>query len=976
MSGNYNTSLSIPKKWEKIIHQDEDYEVLYKNTLKKFKSILNDKLYFFPEYTDHGVVHFENTIKIAHRLINQNSYTKDTGMDAKNITCILLSLLLHDIGMHIDYEGFKTLMSNSSYPSHTEYRNKSWKALWDEYLSEAKHWNNQKKEQIFGRINVTIRDLPSIKGNITDADQMLCGEFLRGNHHILAYDIATIGFPCADCKVEPFIDNEDVCFSDLPNTIGLIGYSHGIPLWNAVGDIENLTSTQRKSFNGIKIPFLMIVLRLSDLFDISDVRTDKMLLNFKKLYSPRSYNEWVKHSYVKDIDIDNQDDPELIYVNIELPSKSSIYLDLRNLIEYIQNELDVCWAVLGWIYGKASTKLGLSIRRIRSSLDDPKLTEKCNYVVEPIHLKMNRSTLDLLVGPLYRYEQSYGIRELIQNAVDACIEKAHTAPHNYKPSVKIKIIEKSDGSGTLTIDDNGVGMGENVIKNQYLTVGSSYRDSKEWTKEYKRNEVSEIARIGRFGVGVLSGFLLGDEIEVTTSARYENYEYSFCVSRSMSQIEVHKEKKSKNRASGTRIKINMIQGIMQKLKDECTDERIGNNNIYWCNWYYGENPKVTIAVPTDWKYKEHGYSLSINDEPTGIPWHSFETDEFSKIEWFFSNDINDMFFHNGMYMKYRGLSRKFLWSINDPVISVVDKDNKILFDLVRENVSGYLPFEKDLVIDIYKDLIVRALIARFQTSECSENEIIINNFLVSHDAIDPSIGIDIATQYVFSRHGYYMAHRYTLEKSRVNKIIIINVKNNFDRSRKLDVDAFHDKRIIFLNVKKFETKVLRGTGFTLHRKYTYFPNYEDKTCGEKDAFIFCDCWEDVGGESNSGMFKENKKQCSMWKGIESISVWECKIDVATSQEYELTVLEDLLRDYFAENIIIQYQKTTKEKEHKSLYARLDSYIKWLLEYEKVAGHLVYSTDYDEDNDWIEDVFDSDDSNSRWLDDSTRNWFEY
>ena len=86
----------------------------------------------------------------------------------------------------------------------------------------------------------------------------------------------------------------------------------------------------------------------------------------------------------------------------------------------------------------------------------------------------------LLAGPLYGDRPFIGLRELIQNAIDACNEK-YTLESGQDPifqSVPYGIkIEINLSNKTLEISDNGIGMNEEIIKNYFLKIGSSYRYS-------------------------------------------------------------------------------------------------------------------------------------------------------------------------------------------------------------------------------------------------------------------------------------------------------------------------------------------------------------------------------------------------------------------------------------------------------------------------------------------------------------------
>jgi hypothetical protein len=63
----------------------------------------------------------------------------------------------------------------------------------------------------------------------------------------------------------------------------------------------------------------------------------------------------------------------------------------------------------------------------------------------------------------------------------------------------------------LIIRDNGTGMTQQIIEDHLLTVGSSYYQSAQVREQY-----ADFSSISRFGIGVLSVFMISDEIEFLT----------------------------------------------------------------------------------------------------------------------------------------------------------------------------------------------------------------------------------------------------------------------------------------------------------------------------------------------------------------------------------------------------------------------------------------------------------------------------
>jgi molecular chaperone HtpG len=109
-----------------------------------------------------------------------------------------------------------------------------------------------------------------------------------------------------------------------------------------------------------------------------------------------------------------------------------------------------------------------------------------------------RGIVDLLSHHLYASPRVY-VRELLQNAVDAIAATGEPA------SGEIRITTGADG---LRITDNGIGLTEAQVHELLATIG---RSSKRDELGFARHEF-----LGQFGIGLLSCFLVADEIRVHT----------------------------------------------------------------------------------------------------------------------------------------------------------------------------------------------------------------------------------------------------------------------------------------------------------------------------------------------------------------------------------------------------------------------------------------------------------------------------
>ena len=116
-----------------------------------------------------------------------------------------------------------------------------------------------------------------------------------------------------------------------------------------------------------------------------------------------------------------------------------------------------------------------------------------------------RGVVDLLSHHLYASPRVY-VRELLQNAVDAITARRALDPARAGP-VRIEPPEVT-GDGTLRVHDTGIGLTEAQVHELLATIG---RSSKRDELGFARHEF-----LGQFGIGLLSCFLVADEIRVLT----------------------------------------------------------------------------------------------------------------------------------------------------------------------------------------------------------------------------------------------------------------------------------------------------------------------------------------------------------------------------------------------------------------------------------------------------------------------------
>ena len=581
-------SLNIPNRMKERLEQDSGISSFTLTSVNNLKPWLDaNTTVFFPEYTDHSFIHLNEVLATAESIITDESWDTITPED---VSAMIVSVLLHDCAMHITEDGFYSLITDI-YPSiKSQYfsTDPKWSEMWSDYIAEAKRFNSDKLKSIFND-SKPVSDIPDNKIDLTTRDKLLIGEFIRRHHARIAHEIVFNGVPGTDGKTLKLAEEPRRHFLDL---CGFIAKSHNMSLRQAV---DALNTKKKREHLGCHVPFLMSVLRISDYIQVQATRAPSQLLNVKSLISPISKGEWKKHDAILEINHADED-PEALFIDAE-PQDAILFEDLRWLFTDIQRELDEVWAVLGEVYGRYDkmANLGINIRRLRSSLDDINeytRNKKPEFIPKVLKFRTADSEMmELLIAPLYGNKPEIGIRELVQNSVDACLELEDISKKQQKIVIEkpedfdvcVSVIEHGD-YGEVIVEDYGVGMTLDIIENYFLNIGASFRNSDRWKKTHETEGSSDIHRTGRFGIGLLAAYLLGDELEVETRhiSCPENEGLKFRCSRgskfvTISHTDCH---------VGTKVSIKTSKNIVCNLSE---------NPKSW-DWYCLSVPKVKRSL--------------------------------------------------------------------------------------------------------------------------------------------------------------------------------------------------------------------------------------------------------------------------------------------------------------------------------------------------------------------------------------------
>jgi molecular chaperone HtpG len=199
------------------------------------------------------------------------------------------------------------------------------------------------------------------------------------------------------------------------------------------------------------------------------------------------------------------------------------------------------------------------------------------YRYLPYRFELDDSRVyELLMGGAIYDRPVVAVRELLQNAIDACrlrdsLATARAPYLAFSTAGRIRVrYEEPNATGAyprLTIEDTGVGMDSLIIENYFLRVGRSYYNSAEFQEErlMLREKNLDFAPVSEFGIGFLSVFLLGDNVVVDTAAseprRGDYKRHSLHIHGPSRLIRVNESpNEGPARFSGTSVSIDLTRG--------------------------------------------------------------------------------------------------------------------------------------------------------------------------------------------------------------------------------------------------------------------------------------------------------------------------------------------------------------------------------------------------------------------------------
>lgn len=503
---------------------------------------------YMPEYTLHDETHLFRVLLIMERLIPEQTLNK---LSVPELMMLILVAFLHDIGMAPSDEMLI-----------------SWKKLWKiDEPTEIQISEYNKFIRFRDTYTHKIQEIYRLRSNEEHkkadlVEDYIISEYIRKTHVNRAREIIANNWAADIYYENKNLASEliQLCFSHGENSLSLL-------------DLE--TNVMCSENNFICMPFIGVILRLADLLDFDAKRTPSILFSHLSVKNEVSLKEWQKHRAVQSWIIR----PDKIAFHASC-SHPAIEKSINEFCDQIDKELINCSNVLSRISDDFRKDMEIYNIQIPIKVDRTKIhperdliTNEPLYIYEDTAFELSKDQIiDLLMGTKLYDDTKAALRELIQNSIDACLITAalyQSFDLPYNPQIVIRYY--TEGSNDiLEVEDNGIGMNKDIINNYYSKIGSSYYKSNEFYDLRAQTNLS-FEPISRFGIGILSCFMVSDTIEVTTRKLLENGDkdkaYSITI-EGYDSIFTLRAGNRKNHGTNTRLQLRKKENPWETIRNE------------------------------------------------------------------------------------------------------------------------------------------------------------------------------------------------------------------------------------------------------------------------------------------------------------------------------------------------------------------------------------------------------------------------
>ncbi|PZR30049.1 MAG: hypothetical protein DI535_00690 [Citrobacter freundii] len=354
--------------------------------------------------------------------------------------------------------------------------------------------------------------------------------------------------------------------------ISLLNESHNYSIDQLQKELGPRHSADSKEINLLQ---LASILCTADLLEFSEARVIDGVIELLE--------EEIKASDDPDLRISLQENLKHAFIHANLTIGSDGMLVMSGTFpdpEVLNATYKTVDFIEKWVHIYCDFDIAATVRRLRIRNDSVVTTFNIpDREFERLGIRMNKQNVISLIASnsIWINKPEIAIRELLQNAVEACRFRKHHSREfeNYKPIIKLSLDKNAK---TITITDNGCGMSKHVILNNLLTVGNSR--SKE--PNYRQGNYASLAR---FGIGFWSVFTIAKKACVSTVEYLPGLSMETTQTGTTFEVSINLLKDyivfEKYQASpGTAISLELLNNINL---NELINKIIGPNGIIMCS---------------------------------------------------------------------------------------------------------------------------------------------------------------------------------------------------------------------------------------------------------------------------------------------------------------------------------------------------------------------------------------------------------
>lgn len=502
-------------------------------------------------FTNHNIGHAFIVMGYMYALIpNKNT------IGVLDLFYLITSALCHDLMMMTVVDGESGDLTNIKKNS---------------FLGETTNdINDQKRRYCWEKVKEDVkRNNPTLK--LEDCENETFRIIIRGLH----FERRIVSK-----KIKYLLGAEDDLLRDFASEIDHIAnlcHGHGISVADIKRD-ELICRMSDEHADDFDSGFIISMLRLCDLLDIGAWRVTKFeQLKDKANAFYQATNGVIKSVQVSEsrharscISIDNPNNNSTGNKNftcVRMEKEIRITFDRAYQFDAGVSEQEVYAYLLKYI-SDIETEIVNMYDLIKTDSLRPRIKKTVatpDFNKEFIKVKADEDFLLSMVASKKLYpSEKVAIRELLQNAIDACRARSEIS-FDRDGYVFISYSIKNVGEQRIaefTIVDHGAGMTKEIIENYYINAGKSLYKS----QQYKYSD-KQFYHAGNFGIGVFSVFMLTDEIEVRTHRVLNHKEIVFKLRNGSHWVELKTQNATDICGTAIRFESSILPDVFQDVDE-------------------------------------------------------------------------------------------------------------------------------------------------------------------------------------------------------------------------------------------------------------------------------------------------------------------------------------------------------------------------------------------------------------------------